>query len=386
MKKYDVFISSKSEDYSLAEKICDFLTSNGLSVFIASRELQRIGIAQYAKAIDEILDNSVHMIVVASSLKNIQSKWVEYEWSLFSNDLKSGYRNGNLMTVLSDDVELKSLPGSLRHQQSFNINSYQNDILGYLKIDKAETTDLDDINPGQETICLPNGDKYIGQVMDGNPDGRGTLYYADGGRYEGELEYGLSIGQRTPKIKFKKKTENSPSRNIFAREWAELKSAMALKYWIVNSVHMLAGLFHIIALLSCFLVLATFSHRSILVIPVFLANIAMVLSIYRVMKNQISGFLWLYSSIICVSLSTTSVMSVMDLYNSMYLVEVTTYCVLFATCIFTLPLFVQKNGRPAWSLLRKRTISLKYDTLYWVFICANVLSLLFLVISEQYNR
>lgn len=184
MKKYDIFISSKSEDYSLAEGVCDFLKANGLKVFIASRELQKIGEAQYAKAIDEVLDNSAHMIVVASSLENIKSKWVEYEWSLFSNDLKSGYREGNLITILSDAIELKTLPGSLRHQQSFNLNSYKDYILDYLRVES-----------NQETINFSNGDKYIGQTKDGKPHGQGIMYYIGGDKYEGEWNSGMRHGQ-----------------------------------------------------------------------------------------------------------------------------------------------------------------------------------------------
>ena len=41
-KKYDVFISSKSEDYPIAERVYDFLVANGLSVFLASKELEKI--------------------------------------------------------------------------------------------------------------------------------------------------------------------------------------------------------------------------------------------------------------------------------------------------------------------------------------------------------
>lgn len=52
---YDVFICSKSEDYHLAEEVYNFLKTNGLSVFIASEELKKIGEAQYANAIDEVL-------------------------------------------------------------------------------------------------------------------------------------------------------------------------------------------------------------------------------------------------------------------------------------------------------------------------------------------
>lgn len=131
-KKYDVFISSKSEDYPMAEKVYDYLLANGYSVFLACRELQRIGDAQYADAIDEAIDNAQHMIVVASSLENIHSKWVKYEWRTFSNDLKSNYKLGNLLTILSTSIPLSSLPATLRHQQSFSIDNFTPNILGYL--------------------------------------------------------------------------------------------------------------------------------------------------------------------------------------------------------------------------------------------------------------
>lgn len=136
--RYDVFISSKSEDYNKAEIVYDYLLQNGLSVFLASKELQHIGEAQYSQSIDKALDATTHMIVVASSLSHINSKWVQYEWRTFSNDLKSGYRQGNLLTILSDSVELGSLPASLRHQQSFRLDNFKNHILDYVKRNRVE--------------------------------------------------------------------------------------------------------------------------------------------------------------------------------------------------------------------------------------------------------
>lgn len=135
--KYDVFISSKSEDYGLAEKVYDFLIESGLDVFLASRELDRLGESEYSLAIDDAIDNATHMIVVATSVDNINSKWVKYEWNTFSNDLKSGYRTGNLITIHSHDIELRRLPASLRHQQSFWLDTYKQHILSYLKDDNS---------------------------------------------------------------------------------------------------------------------------------------------------------------------------------------------------------------------------------------------------------
>ena len=132
--KYDVFISAKSEDYDLAEGVQKFLVDNGLSVFLADKELRKIGKSEYGDVIDMALDAATHMIVVASCIDYIRSSYVHYEWSVFSNDLKSGYRTGNLLTILTDGISLRELPPSLRHQQSYSIDAYQQEILGYLGI------------------------------------------------------------------------------------------------------------------------------------------------------------------------------------------------------------------------------------------------------------
>lgn len=142
-KTYDVFISSRSSDYSHAEELRNFLINNGRTAFLASKELQSIGEAEYAKVIDEALDQCHHLIVISTSIDNIMSKWVYHEWSTFSNDIKSGYREGNLLTVLSDTIELRSLPASLRHQQSFPITGYRKNILDYLRPSDVEEDNLD---------------------------------------------------------------------------------------------------------------------------------------------------------------------------------------------------------------------------------------------------
>ena len=118
---YDVFISSKNEDYRFDEEVYDFLEANGIHCFLASRELDRIGEAQYANAIDDALDCSEHMIVVASSAEHIRSKWVQYAWVTFVNDLLSNSRNGNLVNILCGDIQLRDLPprlGTSRHSRS----------------------------------------------------------------------------------------------------------------------------------------------------------------------------------------------------------------------------------------------------------------------------
>ena len=131
-ESYNVFISCKSEDYDFAQPIHDFLIANGLKVFFADAELKEKAESQYADVIDEALDATKHLLVVATTIGHIKSKWVKYEWSTFSNDLKSNYRDGNLITILSPDITPRMLPASLRHMQSFSIENFEN-ILPYVK-------------------------------------------------------------------------------------------------------------------------------------------------------------------------------------------------------------------------------------------------------------
>lgn len=139
---YRVFISSKSEDYPLAEMVYKFLNAHDVSAFLACKVLQQIGKAEYARAIDKVLDSCEHMIVIASKLEYITSEWVQYEWSTFSDDKKSGYRHGNLMTILTSDISPKDLPASLRHMQSFTYQDYKHSILGYVKEMQAASCEI----------------------------------------------------------------------------------------------------------------------------------------------------------------------------------------------------------------------------------------------------
>ena len=131
--RYKVFISAKSADYAYAEQVYDFLVERNLSVFLACRELKRIGEAEYALAIDAALDDTEHMIVILSSPEYAKSKWVQYEWSTFENDKKSGYREGNLLVIKHPEVEQKKLPPALRHKETFLFDSYKESLCHYLR-------------------------------------------------------------------------------------------------------------------------------------------------------------------------------------------------------------------------------------------------------------
>ena len=72
------------------------------------------------------------MIVLLSSPDHARSKWVQYEWSTFENDKKSGYREGNLLVIKLPGVEQRKLPPGLRHKETFILDSYKDSLLYYL--------------------------------------------------------------------------------------------------------------------------------------------------------------------------------------------------------------------------------------------------------------
>lgn len=132
--KYDVFISYKSEDHKIAMSLNHYLVKQGLSVFFSQVSLGEHGNSEYSQIIDEALEVTSNMVVVATKLDYLTSGWVQYEWSSFANDLKCGYKTGNLITLLGPDVKLSELPLGLRHRQSFSTKSYMEDgLINYLK-------------------------------------------------------------------------------------------------------------------------------------------------------------------------------------------------------------------------------------------------------------
>lgn len=129
---YDVFISCKSEDYPLAKPIYDYLVECGLVVFLASVELRKSGVAVFGKVIDAALESAEHMIVFTSKAEYVTTTYVEDEWRTFDNEIRSGRKSGNIITVLKG-VSVANLPIGLRKYQSFDYNDHR-DLISYLPV------------------------------------------------------------------------------------------------------------------------------------------------------------------------------------------------------------------------------------------------------------
>ena len=135
--EYDVFISCKSEDYTFAEEIFNFLKENNINAFLASQELRQIGESEYRRAISEAIMFSYHMIVFASNAEYINSRWVYYEWDMFVNAKLKGRKEGQIVTILKD-VKVDNINFALWKYESFSFDNYKNGLLPYVETAKSK--------------------------------------------------------------------------------------------------------------------------------------------------------------------------------------------------------------------------------------------------------
>lgn len=124
LNNFDVFISHKSSDYKIAKSVYDFLIQNKKNPFLSECSLPAIANADYAFEIDNALSKSRHLIVIATSVDNISSGWVKYEWSSFANEIRSERKTGNIVTVTCG-IKIEELPYLLRQYEVVNVDNLQ---------------------------------------------------------------------------------------------------------------------------------------------------------------------------------------------------------------------------------------------------------------------
>src|SRR4051812_30055414 len=88
MAQFDVFISCRqtdasnqpTRDSSLARDVYEFLSARGLRPFLAQETLPTVGQPEYMQVIDKALDEAAVLVTVGTSVENLESRWVRYEW------------------------------------------------------------------------------------------------------------------------------------------------------------------------------------------------------------------------------------------------------------------------------------------------------------------
>ena len=148
-----VFISYKNTidgshtvDSKMAHELYLALTNAGIPCFFAGKTLQELGSDKYKEQIDSELDHCLIMVVVGTSVENINSRWVRYEWDGFYLDILNGVKNGRVFTY-TDRINPHNLPRALRRVQSFDrAKDSLGTVVGFIK------NALMDIDGSLETV------------------------------------------------------------------------------------------------------------------------------------------------------------------------------------------------------------------------------------------
>lgn len=133
---YDVFISFKSEDEDLARKVYDFLKQNGKETFFSKESLLQLGESEYEDAIYEALDNSKHLVLVASNPEYFKTDWVSREWKYFNNKNRKSEKKGNIVIILPGEyvTDTEKLPPQLRYEfEIIRIPDFKDRLLSYTR-------------------------------------------------------------------------------------------------------------------------------------------------------------------------------------------------------------------------------------------------------------
>ena len=126
-KNFDIFISFKAtengvvtDDLQSATELYDTLTKAGFRVFFSSKTLLKGGSSDFSREIDNALDSARLLIVVASKLSYINSRWVEYEWKTFNGDILSNVKTSAQIITYTKGLDSTQFPRILRYVQNFS--------------------------------------------------------------------------------------------------------------------------------------------------------------------------------------------------------------------------------------------------------------------------
>jgi hypothetical protein len=232
MIKYDVFISfhNVSPDNAMAKELYTLLEANGVRAFYSPVSVTARASSNYRDVVDEALDTCRIMVAVGTTADNFTHKWVKHEYSTFHSDILSGNpkkAENELISLIPPEMSHYDLPITLRTLQFYNsaqeVLDFVRNNLGLAdKPEQAvvETPRVADANPEPAPETVPqntvgeldvNGGKYIGEIVDGVPTGKGKLSFASGTEYVGDFVDGKLLHLQ---IEFFMKANGDPDDSI----------------------------------------------------------------------------------------------------------------------------------------------------------------------------
>ena len=134
MDSYDVFLSYKSEDQLIAQRVYEHLISYGKKVFFSCASLPEMGRDEYTDAIFDAMDKAKHMILITSDIKYVKTGWVKDEWEYFLGEIREERKAGNVVLVLHDEMSMdkRQFPPQLRHKEIIKVSEFRDKLLGYI--------------------------------------------------------------------------------------------------------------------------------------------------------------------------------------------------------------------------------------------------------------
>ena len=128
-KPYDVFICYKenedglgrTEDSSIAQDICTYLTNDGLKVFFARITLRAMAGAAYEPYIFAALNTAKVMIVIGTKTEYFNAPWVRNEWSRFLAMMKNN--QNKVLIPCYKNIAPTELPPAFVHAEALNIST-----------------------------------------------------------------------------------------------------------------------------------------------------------------------------------------------------------------------------------------------------------------------
>ena len=136
----DVFISFKNShqgkltpDQFMAADLFNGLKEQGIKAFFSNSSLSEKGESEFKQAIDNALSEAKVLILVGTKKEFVTSKWVQYEWDTFQQEIMGERKqDGKIFTYL-DGMSVSDLPIGLRQYQSFTTQTPLATIVEYIK-------------------------------------------------------------------------------------------------------------------------------------------------------------------------------------------------------------------------------------------------------------
>lgn len=128
---YDIFISFKNkdiigeetEDSLIANQIYDELKKRDISVFLSKYEIDKNGRSLWRDEIDKALLQAKHLVLVGTSVENIYSGQVKYEWDVFLEDIIANKKPDGSLIPYFKNIDIRGLHRKVSKWQIYDISS-----------------------------------------------------------------------------------------------------------------------------------------------------------------------------------------------------------------------------------------------------------------------